>query len=174
MRRTFAWQGLDAPRFEIAHVELEDDRLAARGTQLGADPFPYRLDYELRTGAGYVAELLAVEVASADWTRSIELRRGRKPFVDDVLDPDIEFSPLFNSLPVLRHRIHDRPAASHDFTMAFVEVPGLDVRASQQRYLALERRLVRYRAGHFSAELEFDDEGFVTTYRGMAERVGSG
>jgi hypothetical protein len=42
--RTLVWKGLDAPRMEIAHVELGGDNLRARGTQIGSD---YELRYEV-------------------------------------------------------------------------------------------------------------------------------
>ena len=44
MRRTLVWRGLDAPRMEIAHVELDAGSLRARGTQIGA---VYELRYEV-------------------------------------------------------------------------------------------------------------------------------
>jgi hypothetical protein len=37
--------------------------------------------------------------------------------------------------------------------------------------LALGDRLVRYSSGDFVAEIEFDDDGFVTRYQHLAVRV---
>ena len=51
MERLLVWRGLDEWRAEAAHVRIEDDRLTAQGTQLGADPYrlvaPKRLVAEL-------------------------------------------------------------------------------------------------------------------------------
>jgi uncharacterized protein len=52
-----------------------------------------------------------------------------------------------------------------------VNVPELFVERSAQRYVPLERGVVRYRSGSFSADIEFDADGFVVRYPGLAERV---
>jgi hypothetical protein len=55
--------------------------------------------------------------------------------------------------------------------MALVNVPGLSVERSLQRYVPLERGTVRFRSGTFTADIEFDADGFVVRYPGLAERV---
>ena len=150
MQRTLVWRGLDAPRMEIAHVEVQNGDLRARGTQIGLS---YELRYELVPGR------LQAEVVGG-------------PRVDLELDGsdhfDLGYSPLFNSLPMLRGLESASP-----FVMAFVDVPSLEVTSSEQRYEPLGGTLVRFRSGTFVADLEFDDEGFVVRYEGLAERVGS-
>ena len=163
--KLYAWQGPDL--FELAFVELEDDRLSARGTQLRSS---YRLEYVVETGPMFVSELLRAEVETVHGIGTLDLRRGTKPLRDDVLDLDLQASPLFNSLPVLRDRLHEGGDA-RDYTMAFVRVPELAVERSQQRYVPLGRGAVRFRSGSFTADLEFDRDGFVTRYPGLADRV---
>jgi len=163
--KLYAWQGPDL--FELAFVELEDDRLSARGTQLRSS---YRLEYVVETGPMFVSELLRAEVETVHGIGTLDLRRGTKPLRDEVLDLDLQASPLFNSLPVLRDRLHEGGDA-RDYTMAFVRVPELAVERSQQRYVPLGRGAVRFRSGSFTADLEFDRDGFVTRYPGLADRV---
>jgi uncharacterized protein len=163
--RTYAWQGRGL--FETAFVEIEDDRLVAHGTQLGPD---YRLSYALHTSSSFVSERLQVELDAADGSRRLDLRRGTRPLRDDVLDVDLQRSPLFNSLPVLRDRLHEGGDA-RAYAMAFVRVPELAAERAEQRYLPLQRRVVRFRADDFSADLELDADGFVVRYPGLAERV---
>jgi uncharacterized protein len=163
--RAYAWQGRGL--FETAFVEVDDDRLVAHGTQLGAD---YRLSYALHTSSSFVSERLQVELDSAAGSHRLDLRRGTRPLRDDVLDVDLQRSPLFNSLPVLRDRLHDGGDA-RVYAMAFVHVPELSAERAEQRYVPLERRVVRFRAGDFTADLEFDADGFVVRYPGLAERV---
>jgi uncharacterized protein len=143
---TVVWRGLDAPRMEIAYVEGE----RARGTQIGV---AYELRYELEP------KLLRVEIVGGPTAR-IELA-GADFF-------DLGFSPLFNSLPVWAGL--DRP---RDFTMRFVAVPSLEVSESAQRYEPLSPGRLRFRSGSFVAEIEYDEDGLVTTYEGLAERVGA-
>jgi uncharacterized protein len=164
--KLYAWQGPDL--FELAFVELGDDRLTARGTQLRSS---YRLTYVVETSSMFVSELLRAEVETLHGIGTLDLRRGTKPLRDDVLDLDLASSPLFNSLPVLRDRLHERGGDAREYTMAFVNVPELSVERSAQRYASLGRGVVRFRSGSFTADIEFDSDGFVTRYPGLADRV---
>jgi uncharacterized protein len=163
----YAWRGLEEPLFEVAFVELGGGRLSAQGTQLGGG---HRLEYVLETGEGFVSERLQLACRTRDGTRTLDLRRGSVPLVGEVLDLDLGYSPLFNSLPVLRDRLHEGGEA-HDYVMAWVAVPELSVSESRQHYSPLGDGLVRFRSGTFSADVEFDADGFVVRYPGLAERV---
>jgi hypothetical protein len=155
--RTLVWKGLDAPRMEIAHVELSGDRLRARGTQIGGD---YELRYEVEEPR------LRVEVVGGP-ALDLELAPGRDHF-------DLAYAPLFNSLPVRRHGLH-QGGQTRDFVMSWVTVPELEVHLSEQQYEPLRPGLVRYRGSHraeiSSFDLEFDEDGFVILYPGLAERI---
>ena len=163
----YAWRGLEEPLFELAFVELGEGRLRAQGTQLGAG---HRLEYALETGEGFISERLQLECRTGQGPRTLDLRRGSKPFVGAVLDLDLGYSPLFNSLPVLRDRLHEGGEA-HDYVMAWLAVPELTVSESRQQYSPLADGVVRFRTGSFSADVEFDADGFVVRYPGLAERV---
>jgi uncharacterized protein len=163
--KLYAWQGPGL--FELALVDLDSDRLTARGTQLRAG---HSLSYVLETSHRFVSERLVAEVETVHGAGKVDLRRGTKPLKDDVLDLDLQGSPLFNSLPVLRDGLHEGGEA-REYTMAFVRVPELAVERSVQRYVPLERGVVRFRSGTFTADIEFDADGFVVRYPGLAERV---
>jgi hypothetical protein len=151
--RTLVWRGLDAPRMEIARVEHVGDGLRASGTQLGV---AYELRYELE------GERLRVEVVG---------ERAADVALEGVDFFDLGYSPLFNSLPVLRDGLLDEGPA-RDYVMRWVAVPELELHESQQRYEPLGGRRVRYRSGTFAADLTFDEDGLVVRYEGLAERVG--
>jgi hypothetical protein len=144
------WRGLDAPRIEIAHVEATGAHPRVHGTQIG---LVYELRYELDDGR------LLLELVGE---RSLEL--DLLPGTDFF---DLGYSPLFNSLPVWR----DGLEGPHDYTMTWVSVPDLGVSRSDQRYEPCGRGIVRFRAGSFRADVEFDGDGFVTRYPGLAERL---
>jgi uncharacterized protein len=150
VRRTLVWQGLDEPRMEIARVEVTPDGLVAEGTQIG---LCYELRYELEPGR------LRMQLVGGGATLDTGLD-GRDFF-------DLAYSPLFNTLPIL-----GRLEEPRDFVMTFVDVPSLEVSRSEQRYEPLRDGVVRFRSGSFTAEIEFDADGFVTHYEGLAERVG--
>jgi len=147
--RRLVWRRLDAPGMEIAHVESLD---SAAGTQIGAD-------YELRWRLDGLR--LALEVVGGRST-TVEL--------DDADFFDVFASPFFNSLPVLRDGLL-LGGPAREYTMRFVRLPSLEVVPSLQRYEPLGSSKVRYSSGTFTAEIAFDDDGFVTTYEGFLERV---
>jgi uncharacterized protein len=164
--KALVWSGVEEPLFEVAFVDVDSGRLTAHGTQLGA---AYRLSYEIETDSAFVTEQFSAECETTEGSRRIELRRGVE-LADDILDVDLQFSPLFNSLPVLRDQLLDGGAA-RVYTMAFILVPELSVVPSQQEYTPLEPGVVRYSSGAFSADIRFDSEGFVEDYPRLARRI---
>ena len=151
-RRTLAWIGEDAPRMEVAHVELRGRGLVAEGTQLGAT---YELRYLLQPAA------LALTLVGGP---SLEVELGGADYFD------LGWSPLFNSLPVLGDGLLDG-AAARTYAMCWVDVPSLEVERSEQRYESLGRNVVRFSAGTFTVDILFDSDGFVVDYPGLARRV---
>ena len=147
--RTLVWRRLDEPGMEVAHVKSLDE---ARGTQIGKD---YELRWEL-LGDGMVLNVVNARRAG--------VRLDGADFFD------VFASPFFNTLPVLRDGLLDGGAA-REYVMQFVNVPSLDVVRSVQRYEPLGNRLVRYSSGDFTADIEFDADGFVVLYHGFLERL---
>src|SRR5260370_15382482 len=120
------WQSSGMPRWEQAYLTVERGRLHARGTALVAtarEHGRYRVDYELTTVEDYVTRQLTVRVEAADWRRELWLRRDSggswtarriadpvdrvDPMPDSMalvgaLDCDLAWSPLTNSMPLLR------------------------------------------------------------------------
>jgi hypothetical protein len=189
------WRGLDAWRAEYVSATLGSDRLLARGTQVGVDPLPYRVQYALDTAPGFATARLTVDAEGVDtrgvrWSRRLDLRReneggwwlsadghgdvdlpqagGVPEAFAEALDCDLGFSPLTNTMPILRLEAEPR-----DHVMAWVSVPDLGVHRSEQRYEPLGERRVRYVGRHrdFVGELALDEYGFVVHYEGLAERV---
>jgi len=200
--RAVAWSKPAPLGAEFVQVRLERDELGADGVALGSVPLPYRLDYALETTARFVTTRLVVTVRGDGWTRSLELRRRPTgtweekweqrgvpraalartatdlDVLDGALDVDLGLSPLFNTMPVLRHDLVRR-GGSADFVMAWVSVPDLGVHRSPQRYsfvhvLDDERSIVRFEslAGDgFAADLTYDAAGLVLEYPGIGSRV---
>ena len=135
---------------EVAHVESLE---RASGTQIGV---AYELRWRLE------GTLLELEVVGGQ-EAAIEL---------DADFFDVFASPFFNSLPVMRDGLLAGGEAKV-YMMQFVRVPSLEVVPSEQRYEPLGARVVRYSSGSFSANIEFDSDGFVTVYEGFLERVGA-
>jgi len=192
------WSGIDAWRAEAATIETGAGGLSADGTQLGAEPVPYRLDYELEVAEHWITRRLHVRARGVDWRRELDLRHdghgawtaqasaegdaqlpapgGDVATLDGALDCDLGLCPLTNVMPVRRHELHLRPGEM-DFLMAWVSVPDLGLHPSRQRYEHVGRRddrlVVRYIGEHrsFVGELELDDDGFVLLYPQLAQRL---
>ena len=201
--RLVAWMKADPPGAEAARVELTPDSLRATGVAIGSDPEPYRLDYELETSSGFATCRVLVRTIGEGWSRQLELVRSpsgtwtqhsgstgsvRLPApggdlapVAAALDPDLGLSPLFNTMPVLRERIHE--AGSAEFLMVWISVPDLSIHASPQRYTHIEtrsdgERVVRFESlgegEDFLADIVFDADGLVLDYPGIATAVRPG
>jgi hypothetical protein len=140
--------------------------LRARGTQVGS---AYRLDYELETGDRYVTDRLELSLITPTEQRSLSFDRRE---LGDLLDIDIEFSPLTNTMPILRSGLHERDGAQ-DFEMAWISVPGLTLERSPQRYEHVRPGVVRFLSldGDFRAEIELDSDGLAIRYPRIAERI---
>jgi uncharacterized protein len=189
-------------RAETAQVELGHGVLRAIGAQLAIDPLPYRLDYRLdASGHDYVTRSLRIAAAGAGWERRLRLERdpggewvaavdiegepalpapgGDVAGLVEALDCDLGFSPLTNTMPVLRHGLHRQPGRV-DFVMAWISVPDLGVHTLHQRYEHVRANshgaTVRYVSVEderetFTADIEFDCDGLVRHYPGLARRV---
>jgi uncharacterized protein len=197
--RFVAWRGIEEWLAEAASIDLREDGLSASGIQLGANPVPYRVDYRLDAGEGFVTRELEVTAVGEGWRRHLMLRHdgsgrwsadvesdanppggawdGELPDLSEALDIDIGFSPLTNSMPILRHGL-DREG-SRDFVMAWVSIPDLRVLASRQRYEHIRAddagSTVRFLEldGDFTAELELDGDGLLVFYPALARRITS-
>jgi len=193
------WAGVEEWLTESAAVDLESDGLSATGTQLGAEPAPFRVDYRLEAPDFVTRELELTSIADG-WRRHLMLRHdgegswnadvddegdvpggswdGSLPDLSEALDIDVENSPLTNTMPILRHGFHRE--GSGDFLMAFITTPTLRVEASPQRYehvcVTEDGSVVRYisRDGDFTAELELDSDGLLRFYPRLARRVEPG
>jgi len=197
--RFLVWTGVEEWLTESAAVDLSDGGLSAIGTQFGADPAPFRVDYRLEAPRLVTRELELTAVTEG-WRRRLLLRHdesgkweasvddegevpggpwdGSLPDLAEALDIDIQNSPLTNTMPILRHDL--QASGSGDFLMAFVTTPALRVEASRQRYEHLRGTeggaVVRYisQDGDFTADLELDGDGLLTFYPRLARRVESG
>jgi uncharacterized protein len=186
---------------EYVEVTFRADALSADGVAIGSEPFPYRLDYTLRTGPGFVTAEVDVRSRGDGWERRLVLARstagawtaettsrgdpslpppgGDTASFGGALDPDLGLSPLFNSMPVLRHGLHEG-GVTDDFLMVWISVPDLSIHPSPQRYTFRERladgnRLVRFEAFgegvDFAADVVFDPQGLVVDYPGIGARI---
>jgi hypothetical protein len=88
-------------------------------------------------------------------------------------DVDLEFSPLFNTLPIRRLGLHRRPGTT-PCRCVFVRLPDLQVELVQQRYRTVSplggdgTAAVGFAWDDFATELVVDGDGIVQHYPGLA------
>ncbi|MEV4789062.1 putative glycolipid-binding domain-containing protein [Streptomyces tuirus] len=174
------WEVFASGGFETAWPEQGEGLLRARGRAVGIEPEPYWVTYEIDTAGGFVTRGLRVTAETAGGLRTLDLLhdgQGRwtangepLPDVGGAFDCDLGLCPLTNTMPVLRHRLHQEPG-EREFLMAWVSVPDLAVRPSRQTYTHLRPGRVRFSSGDFRSDLEFDEDGFVVDYPQLATRL---
>jgi hypothetical protein len=144
MERVAIWKGADEWRAEAATIELEDDSMSARGTQIGGEAPPYRVDYELLTGTGFVTRELRVEPL----TNLMPILRHdlhRSP-------GEREITVAWVSVPELSvHRARQRYTHLRPGLVQFESLDG--------------------EFAGFTADLELDGDGLIRRYPGLAQRL---
>lgn len=203
--RHVEWVGDEDPeRLEAATVTLGADRLDALGVSRTTD---YVVSWSLETAAEWITSRLDVSVTGRGFTRWLVLRRdgsgrwtsegrthGTEVFhgermaapgianadaLEGALDCDLALCPLTNTMPILRLGAL-RGVEETELTMAWVDLPSLEVRPSRQVYSAdhpydpaAGRATVRYRSADrgFVADLGVDEDGLVIDYPRVARRV---
>ncbi|MGH2686575.1 MAG: putative glycolipid-binding domain-containing protein [Actinomycetota bacterium] len=195
--RTLLWRRADLTGIEGSFVEVDETTLSAHGGVIASGTVPHQLTYRLETSAGFTTRRIVVRAEGAGWRRDLDLRRdddgawtidgrsgggdlppagGDAGSLKGCPDCDLGYSPLTNTMPVLRHRLH-LEEGSTEVDAAWISVPDLQVERLEQRYSHVRRTdesaVVRYetRSGSFTADIEVDRAGFVVRYPGLATRI---
>ncbi|MFL6240201.1 MAG: putative glycolipid-binding domain-containing protein [Actinomycetes bacterium] len=161
VRRTLCWVGDGAPRIEIAHVVVDGPTVVAEGTQMGA---VYELRYRLDPAVLHLEIVRGTSAPRSATGGSVTVELGDADFFD------LGWSPLFNSLPVLRDGLM-APGPARDYVMRWVDVPSLEVTESRQTYEPLGAGVVRFRSGDFTADIRFDSDSLVVEYPGIGRQI---
>lgn len=195
MERTYKWEHVDTSliRNEAA-VQFLEAGLTASGVQYGDG---YEATWELRTAENWVTERVSVNVEGDGWGRSLELVRseqgveaktneeGTQPEdlpspgivqsadLKDALDCDLGLCPLTNTMPIRRLGLLETQVPKTQLIMAWIDMPSLQVIASDQYYSSIDSETVRYASGTrgVDVELEVDGDGVVVHYPDMAQRI---
>ena len=162
---------------EAAWVSTSRAGLIAQGQCAAQRPRPYTARYRIDASDGFRTLSLHVVVETSNEVRELTLAREGAEWTEngairadlgDAVDCDLYASPLTNSMPILRHELHQRPGEAR-LTMGFIELPTLHVVRSVQTYTHLRTldeggAVIRYRSDDFAADLTVDAHGVVVDY----------
>ncbi|MGI8799142.1 MAG: putative glycolipid-binding domain-containing protein [Pseudonocardia sp.] len=183
-----AWQGAEGRTLEATRVLLGQGGLRATGGMVWApqDQAPFSAEYRLF--ADETGRLSRVSVTSVAEQRERHLtanrtddgwlldtgEAGSRMDYDGALDVDLEFSPMFNTLPIRRLQLHREPGEA-ELAMVFIRLPSLEVELVTQTYRTLSvtqgGAVVEFRWEDFVAEISVDTDGMVLDYPGVARSL---
>lgn len=187
--RDIYWRPWQEPGLEHLHLSVTADGARALGLilcmreqahlrcryELEADSAwrTRRLAFAVMPSGGGEAERLVLEAdGDGTWMANGE----RRADLDGCIDVDVQITPFTNTLPIRRLGLALEEGA--DIRVAYVPVPGLAVRAVEQRYTCLEplnEAGGRYRYDGlfrgFTADLSVDEDGLVFDYKDTFVRV---
>lgn len=184
MPHELIWAALDHPGYEHVRVDeghpewivfdsmlvREDEGNVRRGGYtLVVDKLWRTLELRLMVeeAPGQMEALHLLVSGDGTWT---DVDGNRIPQLDGCIDVDIQWSPLTNTLPI--RRLHLQPGEEREIRVAHVSLPGLNVQAVEQRYLAINEHQIRYTSlsSGFQGELRIDDQRLVVDYPGRFRR----
>nr|VDG62857.1 Uncharacterized protein conserved in bacteria [Streptococcus thermophilus] len=196
MTQTYSWEHWDDPNIKnVAEVAFTDDGLTATGTQHGNG---YHATWTLDAAEEWITRLVTVEVQGDGWARTLKLTRnddgkwssdttltGEQPAdlpspgiadgveLNDALDCDLGLCPMTNTMPIRRLNLLTESVPDTQLIMAWIDMPSLQIVASDQYYGSIDQDTVHYRSGTrgVDVELEVDHDGVVIAYPDMARRI---
>ncbi|MGB3772778.1 MAG: putative glycolipid-binding domain-containing protein [Rhodococcus sp. (in: high G+C Gram-positive bacteria)] len=178
------WRAHSAPRMESVRVQLNGKRIKAAGRIIGGacDEHPaFSASYDLVTDEAGVTKRLSVRSAVASGEKQISISRDSEGYwlVDDgsplrsafggAVDVELVWSPFFNTLAIRRLGLHTTPS-DQQVPVVYVGLPTLTARAETLSYTGgpTDFGLV---SPVGTSSVTVDSEGFVSDYRGLAERI---
>ena len=179
LRKSIRWRSLEHGGLEECRISEWDDGIKVRSAIVGqAGEMRYGVLYELSLRPDWTFE--AALFQRTDGVMSV-LRRGEDgwfdmhaddlPGLEGCIDIDFEMTPLTNTLPIRRSPL--AIGETRRFKMAYIPATSLEPFATEQIYTRLSERVYRFETadGSFTADIGVDEDGFVTDYPGLFERV---
>lgn len=180
------WRADDGHGLEGTRLILAPGHLRALGRLVRPD---FTASYRLVLGEDGTVERLSVTSATAQRERHLTLNRsedgywlldtgsgGSRGEFGRAVDIDLDFSPMFNAIPIRRLDLH-RQAGEHTLAMVHVSLPDLQVSTVSQTYRTVSvlddsgHAVVEFRWDELVVELVVDTEGNVISYPGLASRL---
>lgn len=183
------WRAHDCYRMESVRVQLSGNRIKANGRIVAAatDSSPaFGAYYELQTDETGAARRFGLTVTLAERERQLSIARDEENMwlvtdqrgesragFDGALDVDVVFSPFFNTLPIRRRGLHQRPD-SITVPVIYVSLPDMVLTPATVSYSnasSASTEKIRVHSPVSDTTLTVDADGFIVDYPGLAERI---
>ena len=180
--RLLRWRPVEGEGLEQLEFGPEDGELVARGVVIGErEGRSFGVDYTIVCDERFtVRELhLGTTGGAALYLRSDGAGSWRNhddrplPEFDGCIDVDLQGSPFTNTLPIRRIDWAAQPGGRAEITTLYVPFDSFAPTTDGQVYTRRGERGFLYEAadGTFSAQIEVDEDGFVTDYPGLFVRA---
>jgi hypothetical protein len=164
---------------EILQLRCDGTGIEAHASIIDAGEGRFALSAIWKLGGDWRSRSLELALERDGEPKALRIERGARGWVvDDRLRPDlaeclevdVSATPFCNGLAL--HGLGHEPG---ELAALYVDASDLSVQPSRQRYERLGERQWRYVdlgvAKGFKAVLDFDEDGIVTTYEGLFERI---
>ena len=160
------WRGTDPAGHDACRIFPH----ALEGMAVLAQP-PSALAYRVVCDSAWRTHSVALSgwIASREINLSLRVEAGQwflndveQPQVEGCLDVDLNFTPSTNTLPIRRLGLAVGESAT--ISVAWLRFPELTLERLAQTYRRTAERVWEYASDDFSARMEVDEEGLVTTY----------
>lgn len=170
---------------ESVRVQLSGKRIKANGRIVAAetDTNPaFAAYYDLLTDETGATKRLGMTVTLAERERQLVVARDdenvwlvtdhqgdSRAAYEGALDVDLVYSPFFNTLPIRRIGLHERPD-SITVPTVYVKLPEMSVAAAAVSYSNIGDGM-KVQSPTSDTTLTVDADGFIVDYPDLAERI---
>jgi len=170
---------------ESVRVQLSGKRIKANGRIVAAetDTNPaFAAYYDLLTDETGATKRLGMTVTLAERERQLVVARDdenvwlvtdhqgdSRAAYEGALDVDLVYSPFFNTLPIRRIGLHERPD-SITVPTVYVKLPEMSVAAATVSYSNIGDGM-KVQSPTSDTTLTVDADGFIVDYPDLAERI---
>lgn len=176
------WRRLDVDGLERFELRPEAGRVVAAGTLVCAERPGFALEHRWVLTAEW--RTISLQLAQDGPGGHLELRIERdgdgwvvdgapRPDLHGAAEPDVSATPFCNALPI--RRLPLETGAELTLDTCYVDAAAMTVTRSTQRYERVDANRVRYVdlgvAAGFTALLDLDADGLVSSYEALFERT---
>jgi hypothetical protein len=179
LHKSIRWRSLGHGGLEQFRFTEWQSEFNVRSTVIGdVGEDSFGVFYEVNLGLDWVVAGVTLQrtdgvmtVLSSDGHGNWTDAHGPRPDLEGCIDIDFEMTPFTNTLPIRRVKLGI--GETMRFQMAYIPADTLEPFPDEQIYTRLSQHTYCFEEadGSFTADITVDDDGFVTDYPELFERV---